>query len=245
MSQGGALMTTFRLRLVSSSRRPLLGPAGGRGGGRIFDKNHDVNTIISLQRTCQNHAGTMRYFSSAKQHNEEDADDWWDRTKVNGFVGHNFPDFIEHWNRDNFYKVGYGLGISTAALATTTAMTATLNPWLPLTMATGSLTAAYWAIGLNDIKQTSHALRRNFPVLGNVRYVLETVRDMLIFTRHGYTFDLSSFPESNLISHTYHTMYRFALKFDSISSSLTVRDGPLIDPDDPLSISVPRMSMIL
>lgn len=36
--------------------------------------------------------------------------------------------------------------------------------------------AAWWAVGLSDIRQTRHTIRRNFPVLGNVRYALETVR---------------------------------------------------------------------
>jgi glutamate synthase domain-containing protein 2 len=40
----------------------------------------------------------------------------------------------------------------------------------------------YWvvlpliAIGLNDLLQTKHAIRRNFPVLGNFRYFLESIR---------------------------------------------------------------------
>jgi len=39
----------------------------------------------------------------------------------------------------------------------------------------GALSAGYWVVGLNDINQTSHAVRRNYPVLGNIRYILETV----------------------------------------------------------------------
>jgi hypothetical protein len=31
-------------------------------------------------------------------------------------------------------------------------------------------------VGLDDLAQTSHTLRRNFPVLGNLRYLLESVR---------------------------------------------------------------------
>lgn len=34
----------------------------------------------------------------------------------------------------------------------------------------------YWAIGLLDINQPHQAIRRNFPVLGNVRYLMETIR---------------------------------------------------------------------
>jgi hypothetical protein len=41
--------------------------------------------------------------------------DFWDKNKVNAFVGHNFPDFIERWTRDTFRKVGYGLNATTLA----------------------------------------------------------------------------------------------------------------------------------
>ena len=32
------------------------------------------------------------------------------------------------------------------------------------------------ALGLRDINQNRHTVLRNFPVLGNIRYVLETIR---------------------------------------------------------------------
>ncbi len=31
-------------------------------------------------------------------------------------------------------------------------------------------------VGLDDMQQTSHTLRRNFPVLANLRYLLESIR---------------------------------------------------------------------
>ncbi len=31
-------------------------------------------------------------------------------------------------------------------------------------------------VGLDDMAQTSHTIRRNFPVLGNMRYLLESIR---------------------------------------------------------------------
>jgi hypothetical protein len=40
-------------------------------------------------------------------------------------------------------------------------------------------TGAYWVIGLRDIKQKSQTIRRNFPVLGNARYLLEMIREYL------------------------------------------------------------------
>lgn len=38
------------------------------------------------------------------------------------------------------------------------------------------LVAGYWYRGLQDIKQNRQAIRTNFPVLGNIRYLLESVR---------------------------------------------------------------------
>jgi hypothetical protein len=81
-------------------------------------------------------------------------------------VSHNFPDFIEHWNRNMFHKVGYGL---TATTVLTVAMSATTATAVVPSMALGLLTLGYWKIGLNDIQQKTHTLSRNFPVLGHVR----------------------------------------------------------------------------
>lgn len=38
------------------------------------------------------------------------------------------------------------------------------------------IVSAYWAIGYYDMNQKSHAILRNFPVLGNVRYMFENFR---------------------------------------------------------------------
>jgi hypothetical protein len=104
--------------------------------------------------------------------------DKYSNEKVNAMVGHNFPDFIEKWNRSTFKVVGNGLIGATALLAVggvATASTVTMTSMVPSAVL-GALTASYWYIGSNDIKQTSHAIRRNFPVIGNLRYVLEMVR---------------------------------------------------------------------
>ena len=44
------------------------------------------------------------------------------------------------------------------------------------------------AIGLVDILQTKHTIRRNFPVIGNFRYLLEDIRPeiMQYFCGNGY-----------------------------------------------------------
>jgi len=94
---------------------------------------------------------------------------------ASGFVGHNFPDFIEYWSRDTFYRVGYGLGATTGGLAWLAVTTQDAASVIPATIAALS-TTAYWKTGQKDIKQTSHAIPRNYPVLGHVRYMLETIR---------------------------------------------------------------------
>ena len=78
--------------------------------------------------------------------------------------------------------MGYLLGATTGLLAAGTAATvatatsaATMGLVATPTIVLGALTTAYWRIGLYDMKQTSHAIRRNYPVLGNMRYIMETV----------------------------------------------------------------------
>lgn len=39
-----------------------------------------------------------------------------------------------------------------------------------------ALIAGYWYVGMNDLNQKSHALLRNFPVLGNARFIFEMIR---------------------------------------------------------------------
>ncbi|MGF6592378.1 FMN-binding glutamate synthase family protein [Pseudomonas sp. 2835] len=47
------------------------------------------------------------------------------------------------------------------------------HPWLwPLTL----LCALLSLVGLNDLRQSHHAVRRNYPILGNIRYLIETIR---------------------------------------------------------------------
>ena len=69
-------------------------------------------------------------------------------------VSAGLPDWIEHWSRDNFCKVGYGLALSIPAV--------TLIGNNPLiTIGVASTTALYWAVGLNDLSiYTSHSEQR-------------------------------------------------------------------------------------
>ena len=124
-------------------------------------------------------------FSSAKESVEDTSkksspeDDRYNHQKVSAFQGHSFPDFIEKWNRNTFRKVGYGLvGLTGAAAALPLASGVPLAEvvfYAPSALL-AVLTASYWRVGLSDIKQTQHAIRRNYPVLGNMRYILETIR---------------------------------------------------------------------
>ena len=77
-------------------------------------------------------------------------------------------DYIEKWSPTVFKRVGAALGagsLAAFALAGPVAGAA-------LTL----LTAAYWRVGLRDQNQVGSSIRKNFPVLGNLRYLLESIR---------------------------------------------------------------------
>jgi len=47
------------------------------------------------------------------------------------------------------------------------------SPWLwPFTLIAGLLTL----VGINDLRQSQHAVRRNYPILGHIRYLMEFIR---------------------------------------------------------------------
>ncbi|UVL24120.1 FMN-binding glutamate synthase family protein [Pseudomonas donghuensis] len=47
------------------------------------------------------------------------------------------------------------------------------HSWLwPFTL----ISALLSLVGLNDLRQSQHAVRRNYPILGNIRYLIETIR---------------------------------------------------------------------
>jgi hypothetical protein len=127
-------------------------------------------------------AGARRTMVTGKNDVDE-GDPLYSKNRVNAMVGHNFPDFIDWWSRDNFRRVGYGLSMATALSVVGPAVSiGVTNPvtFVPAVVL-GVFTAGYWRVGLADMKQTSHAIRRNYPVLGNLRYILETV-SLLIYS---------------------------------------------------------------
>ena len=149
---------------------------------RRISKNHHrdhvvISTVLDGQRVALFSTSTKQKRKIAKDNNNN-GDDHWSPHRVSSFVGHSFPDFIEKWNRDNFRRVGYGLAATTVAtLAGSWALYDFAILYHLVTPAVlGTVTAAYWKIGLRDIQQKSHAIRRNYPVLGNIRYIAETVR---------------------------------------------------------------------
>ncbi|KAL7478879.1 hypothetical protein ACHAW6_004627 [Cyclotella cf. meneghiniana] len=79
------------------------------------------------------------------------------------------PQFLENWTRSTFRHVGYGL----VALST---VSFPIFDEILVTSTLTALTGAYWYVGLRDIRQHQQTIRRNFPVLGNVRYLLEMIR---------------------------------------------------------------------
>lgn len=79
------------------------------------------------------------------------------------------PALLERWSPRAFY-------LSALALWTATLVLSRWQPWFGL-LALPAL--AYTWLGVGDRVQTRHAVRRNFPVLGRLRYVLEGLRPEL------------------------------------------------------------------
>jgi len=79
------------------------------------------------------------------------------------------PDFTEHWNDQAFYGVGIlgaiGAGAAMASWGASAGTAAVVGP-----------VTVYWYWGLKDMNQTSHTILRNFPVIGRMRYILESIR---------------------------------------------------------------------
>jgi len=77
------------------------------------------------------------------------------------------------WDPALFRKVGYGLGAASVG-SFYLAHVHEFGHITPCVLT--ALTAGYWYIGLGDIQQKYHSLRRNFPVLAHIRYLFESIR---------------------------------------------------------------------
>eukprot|EP01134_Creolimax_fragrantissima_P007849 CFRG7849T1 len=82
----------------------------------------------------------------------------------------NFPDYIEQWGRKPFVVTGIAMTAGSGAAL------ALLGPASAAAWGFAAGTLGYWWVGINDITQRKHTIRRNFPVLGNIRYIFETIR---------------------------------------------------------------------
>jgi hypothetical protein len=79
------------------------------------------------------------------------------------------PEFIEKWGRGPFYKTSASMilfSVGSGFVFDSPLLSAVLG--LP--------TSIFTVIGLMDISQKEHTLLRNFPVIGHVRYIFESVR---------------------------------------------------------------------
>ncbi len=83
--------------------------------------------------------------------------------------GDRVPAFVERWGPTPFYVALVVMVLGVAALTWA---------WTPAA-ALGGLVLVFAIMGVNDMRQTRHAILRNFPVLGRLRYVFESVRPEL------------------------------------------------------------------
>jgi len=110
---------------------------------------------------------TVRAHSSGGAPNSALADPKYKKT-IN-IAGVNFPDIIEHWDREMFKKAGIAATVGAAGITGVYGL-------CQESVIVDLIVAAYWAIGYHDMNQKSHTVLRNFPVLGNIRFILEGIR---------------------------------------------------------------------
>ncbi len=87
----------------------------------------------------------------------------WERT------GDRVPAFLEQWGRKPFVGVVVILALVVAGLT---------YLWLPASVL-GVFVVVFAVMGFNDMRQGRHAILRNFPVLGRMRYLFESIRPEL------------------------------------------------------------------
>ena len=85
-------------------------------------------------------------------------------------TGTEFQDLIEQWNHKMFFSVGTAMAAGSAGLFFTVGPYA-ISPWV-----LSAVTGWFWKAGFEDMSQHRHTIRRNFPVLGRMRYMLEMLR---------------------------------------------------------------------
>lgn len=84
------------------------------------------------------------------------------------------PEFIEHWAGTKPFKI-------TCGIMTATTVGLFFLHDIQIAAVAGLFTSAFAYRGYLDVTQRTHTLTRNFPVLGHVRYMLESIRPEIRF----------------------------------------------------------------
>ena len=79
-----------------------------------------------------------------------------------------FNEIIEKWGRKPFYNTCGILGVASAASLVSGSYQLFLGIALPSTL--------FAFVGIRDINQSQHTICRNFPVIGHIRFLLESIR---------------------------------------------------------------------
>lgn len=109
-------------------------------------------------------------------------------TMFNAQVYSRVPDIIEKWS------VGAWVSTVVGSAALFAVLGVFMSPWLHL----GQLfSLAILLVGLRDVTQPHHAILRNFPILGHLRYVLESLRPELRQYFVESDFELTPFPRED------------------------------------------------
>ena len=141
---------------------------GLAGAARALSGGKAAKLAAGMQRFCrtpgQGLAGAARALSGGKATKLAQVD-----KATLKIAGINFPDLIEHWNRDVFKKTGAVMTVGALGVTATYGV-------CQESIIVDLIVAAYWAIGIHDMNQKPHTVLRNFPVLGNVRFLFESVR---------------------------------------------------------------------
>ena len=111
----------------------------------------------------------IRYFSSSSEDSKGDSKRTTYAKMYRGEINY-FPDFIHSWSPERFKAVGVGLSAVSAATLLK------LGVFDPLAVSVSAATGLYLVTGFKDLSQKRHTIRRNYPVIGRLRYVFETLR---------------------------------------------------------------------
>eukprot|EP01052_Picozoa_sp_SAG31_P028797 SAG31_NODE_2810_length_5061_cov_12.226522_1_plen_188_part_00 len=167
-------------RMLAAYRASATGAAlrAGWASPRILAAHPHQGASACASQVWRRLASQMPHHqpSNGSEGRAGDAKPWTAPTVGDGaarYQGHNFPELLESWSRSTFRQCGAALGLA-AAGSTVAAMNGAF--WWTLVVPFDACVATYWIIGLRDMRSKTHAIKRNFPVLGNIRYLLESIR---------------------------------------------------------------------